>query len=356
MGISRGIKRVALSFHGPFARKIALAHYYQSHDFEAEFESCVDDFVPKSRSADSGYLSSLRKEVKRNVDRYLIAPDEYFLYGFESLEDVEKRRFVGDIERAYLCARMYNNDAGQLFMDKFATYETFSKYFKRDVVCIKDEGDRPVFDSFVAKHQCFVIKPTRSSRGDGVKMVKLTGSDGEHEACFTSMLDNRSYVMEECIVQAQDMSVLHPESVNTVRYATYLGNDGVNVLASFLKIGRGSSVVDNGGAGGLLAAIDEETGIVTTPGRSEHGEVFEVHPDTGISIPGFAVPEWDKLRALAAELACVLPEQKYVGWDFAYSHKGWVLVEGNSGGQFVGPQISMQKGLRDLVDRTFGSL
>ena len=59
---------------------------------------------------------------------------------------------------------------------------------------------------------------------------------------------------------------------------------------------------------------------------------------------------------MVSELVKVLPDQKYVGWDLEYSTQGWVLVEGNSGGQFVGPQISLKKGVRPLIDKTFGSL
>ena len=38
-------------------------------------------------------------------------------------------------------------------------------------------------------------------------------------------------------------------------------------------------------------------------------------------------------------------KQRYVGFDFALTQEGWVLVEGNSLGQFVG-QIAEQKGVR----------
>ena len=116
-------------------------------------------------------------------------------------------------------------------------------------------------------------------------------------------------------------------------------------------------MIDNGGAGGFLAAIDEATGKIVTPGKTEFGEVIEVHPDTDIPLVGFQIPKWDELLELVKELPTVLPEQKYVGWDLALSEtRGWVLVEGNSGGQFVGPQISKGQGIRSLVDETFGSM
>lgn len=56
---------------------------------------------------------------------------------------------------------------------------------------------------------------------------------------------------------------------------------------------------------------------------------------------------------MAKELANVVPEQRYVGWDLAYTDAGWVMIEGNSWSQFVGPQISQRRGMRSYVDRTF---
>lgn len=351
------LKKMLLSTHGSLARRAALAHYYLTHDFDKEFELCVRDFVEAPLQRDSDYLARLKTEVRENMRKHLIAPDEYFLYGFPGLSDEEKRQYVGDIERVFLCARLYSaNESGMLFMDKLATYERFSDYFKRDAMGVRDLSDKESFHAFVARHPRFIVKPTGSSRGNGIRLVAIESIPGKTDEEFDRILSEAPCIVEECISQAPEMARFHPESVNTIRYATFLDKGELTVLASFVKLGRGDSVVDNGGAGGFLAAVDETTGIISTPGRSEHGEVFSVHPDTGVAILGAQIPAWNELRSLAAELAEALPDQKYVGWDFAYSDKGWVLVEGNSGGQFVGPQISMQRGMRDLVDATFGSM
>ena len=43
---------------------------------------------------------------------------------------------------------------------------------------------------------------------------------------------------------------------------------------------------------------------------------------------------WDELLEYAEQIHRKVPHHKYVGWDFALSDKGWMLVEGNWG-QFV---------------------
>lgn len=111
-----------------------------------------------------------------------------------------------------------------------------------------------------------------------------------------------------------------------------------------LRMGRGGSSVDNVCAGGVFCSIDKQTGIVITQGASKGDALFLRHPDSGVILPGFQIPEWDKAVELVIELATVLPDIHYAGWDLAHTDHGWVLVEANACGQFFGQQKSMQKG------------
>ena len=61
---------------------------------------------------------------------------------------------------------------------------------------------------------------------------------------------------------------------------------------------------------------------------------------------GWRIPRWNELIETAENLfrEC-LPENKYIGFDFALTDNGWVLIEGNWG-QFVGQYNGM--GVKDL--------
>lgn len=348
------IKRVVLRLQGAPMRSLMYMRRLRSHP--NEIDECIDTFVEKSITASE--RSALEKAIRKDMRDHLITPDEYFLYDFASKTTEEKSEFVGDMERTVLCARMYNsNPAGLVYMDKLDTYDHFSHFFKRDLIGVTSEADFEAFSTFVDKHHKYVVKPSAASRGKGIKIETAPSSDEEKRAAFQMLLESGRSVIEEIIDQSDEMAALHPESVNTIRYATFVDGGKMTTIACFVKVGRGSSIVDNGGAGGFLAAVDERTGIVTTPGRTEFGEVFEVHPDTGVAIQDYQIPAWDELLELIDRLVGVLPEQKYVGWDLAHTKsEGWVLVEGNSGGQFVGPQISMGKGIGPLIEKTFGRL
>lgn len=322
-----------------------------------EIEKNIDSFCGASSLSDaerSGLISAIRKDMVA----HLITPDEYFLYDFVSKSEAEKSEFVGDMERTILCARLYNsNPAGMVFMDKMKTYDHFQPFFKREVIQVANETDRKRFEDFVSRHGEYMVKPIAASRGEGIRKEVAPRTKEDMRSAFDAILGSGACVIEELIDQDERIGALHPQSVNTIRYATYYDGGELHTIACFIKIGRGESVVDNGGAGGFLAAVDEATGIITTPGKTEFGEVIEVHPDTQVPIVGFKIPEWDELQKMVRELPKVLPEQKYVGWDLALSKtKGWVLVEGNSGGQFVGPQIATGKGIRNRIEASFGSL
>lgn len=80
---------------------------------------------------------------------------------------------------------------------------------------------------------------------------------------------------------------------------------------------------------GLDAEIDPETGIVITDGYQENGNVYKVHPDSGIQIKGFYIPQWKELVGFVNEIMNELPEYKYVGWGLVLTPNGWCVIEGN---------------------------
>ena len=156
------------------------------------------------------------------------------------------------------------------------------------------------------------------------------------------------YIMEEVIKQNPEMARFHPESVNTVRIPTIRTGDRVRVVIPFMRTGRGSSIVDNAGAGGIICALDVEEGSIIAA-ADEHGNRYDKHPDTGEMLIGFKVPRWDEAKQMAVELAAVVPDNRYAGWDLALTENGWVLVEANARGQFV-TQIATKKGFRKELE------
>ena len=72
-------------------------------------------------------------------------------------------------------------------------------------------------------------------------------------------------------------------------------------------------------------------------------------------IIGQTIPRWQEAKDLVAELAKIVPDNHYTGWDLALTDMGWVLVEANRRGQFIW-QIPTQVGFRKEINRILKQL
>ena len=203
-------------------------------------------------------------------------------------------------------------------------------------------GGSEEFDNFLKECPLFMAKVGNSSCGSGIEI--LNANKFESVPQLIEYMELRNYdVCEELIIQSEQMSRLHPASVNTIRMTTIVVSSGENpevvLFHPFLKIGQQGNYVDNGGKGGIIVKIDEVTGKLCTDGCDEANHRYKVHPNTGIKLRGYQLPDWEQAKELAKKLALVVPENRYIGWDLAHTNEGWVMVEGNARGQFVGQQM-----------------
>lgn len=313
----------------------------------------ISKYVSADAKKNSSYMRKLKKDVLFSRLYYGIVPNQYFLFEFEKLSDVGRKEFVGDREKVRYTDDLHEvSDIYLLFRDKYRTYELFKKYYHREIIEIKKEH-KEHFMAFVSRHPKFILKVSDAALGDGVEIYDLDKANESLECLFDRVSVSGRYIAEEFIVQSEEMMSLHPSSVNTVRFATYLKKNSVMQMFSFLRIGTGGCIIDNATAGGIAAAIDMETGIVTTPGWRENLTTYLKHPDTGIKIIGMQIPKWNELLKLVNELAYIVPEQKYVGWDLALTDDGWVMVEGNDSAMMTAIQMCEHKGLRKVFDKAF---
>ena len=151
---------------------------------------------------------------------------------------------------------------------------------------------------------------------------------------YKESIDN-SVVLEELIEEVPALAQLHPGSVNALRITTVLVGDKVHVWRPWIKTGRGDNFVTAAFVGSPCAGIDAETGTIVTHGRTENGEDFEKHPDSGVPFIGFQIPQWDELIAMVKEMARQLPTLRYIGWDMVLSKRGWCVMEANDKAEFV---------------------
>ena len=148
------------------------------------------------------------------------------------------------------------------------------------------------------------------------------------------MINKGAFVVEEVIVQGEELSAMHPQSVNSLRVVTFVLGNEVHILGVTWRIGVGDAVMDNAGSGGIYASIDPQYGFVQTDAINYNGKHFNVHPDTNIQIVGYKLPKWNEALSLIHEMAITVKGTTLISWDIAYSSNGWLMVEANDNGDW----------------------
>ena len=281
---------------------------------------------------------------------YGVLPEEYSCYGFHDLNDRQKREFVTDLSRVNIYKKCNDQNYVHFFSNKYETYLEFKEFYQREALLINRSCSFSQFRDFVKRHNCFVVKPLRLYLGMGIHMVDMNHVESEEKE-FKRICSLGECIIEEVIRQSSAMSIFHPESVNTIRIPAFMTKQGLAIRRPFFKCGCGSSVVDNGGAGGIFVGIDAESGILITDGIDEKNHRYIVHPDSQIRFKGYQLPEWEHVPTLINACMKIIPQVKYVGWDLAHTDQGWVIVEGNHTGQFVGQQMPLKQGCAREIEQ-----
>ncbi len=278
---------------------------------------------------------------------------EYIMFDFVSKTLPERREFINEEERAVVLNSVNDMTQADNLDNKYVTYQYLEPYYGRDMIHISSSADYGKFKEFCDGNEEFVRKLDFDSMGRGV--VPYT-AEGDLLQLFKKLLDEcpDGFICEGLIKAHPVIKVLNPDSVNTVRLITYFDGKETHVHKCFMKIGQKGSFVDNGGAGGIFAAVNDEKGFFESNGIDEKGRRYDTHPYTGIKIEGYQLPAWDEALALGREISSMIPGFRFIGWDLTYTEDNeWIIVEGNSITQFLGQQstrnLGAKKSLIDLV-------
>lgn len=307
-------------------------------------------FVRTERQTDCRYIRRLTLDVFFSIFYYQISAGEYFWYQFEGKTDEERRTYIGSTEKDKLCAEIGDEKIRKILADKYMCYQFFKEFFGRDVVKISCREDKAAFEEFLSKHKEFIVKPIDQSGGAGIYRIAM--EDMTDDKCFQRLLSGGPCIVEQCIDQAYELARFHPQSVNTIRIATFHNAGRVKVLFSIFRTGTKNTLVDNMAAGGVFASVNIADGIIQSDGYVKNGEIHQTHPDTGCVFHGFQIPRWQELLDTVSKAARKFPQYSYISWDFALTDSGWVMVEANSRGEFSIYQIFLG-GIRELFMKEF---
>lgn len=280
---------------------------------------------------------------------------EFFVFGFYKKKPSEQKQFITTEIWVKLYLRYCDySDSWKYFKEKQLFNEAFSKYISRDW-CLTENITPDEFNHFISGKEEIIFKPLSAQCGIGITKYTIHHSKIEDNNIYDA-ISGKTGMIEDCIVQHKELARLNPFSINTIRVQTIVRNGQVFVLNAALRTGADcNSFTDNFASGGLVSAIDINTGIIQAGAVSKMGEVFYSHPVTGVTFKGFQIPNWSLVIETCRKAALEIETMPYIGWDAVVNYDGSVqLIEGNHDPGAVMHQypwaLIENKGIRSTVD------
>jgi len=287
-------------------------------------------------SGATGWSREMAKEKILDArSRSGCAYKEYVLYKFYEVEESEQERYFLIHDSKKLQDKYNKNqEFKRILRDKSKTNAYFENYVKR-TWCVNTEVSEEEFIKKFITCKRVIYKPINGSGGHGIEAFWVNKDNiKELYACL------RSYpigVIEEYVVQHPEMNRLCSACINTVRVVSISSNSKpvtksgkyLDLAYCAVRIGRGDSVVDNNHSGGMIAAVDQDTGKILTSAADQDGNVYEYHPVTLTAIKGFTIPYFFEAIELVRKIIIEKEIEGYLGWDVAISANGPVIIEVN---------------------------
>ncbi len=260
--------------------------------------------------------------------RHRVGFNDYVEFDFAILTRAERATWVTSPLALELSNRYDDLAHVHSFHHKVEFNRVFDRFLGREWLELTP-ANAAELEAFAMRHPVFIAKVPVSKSGAGVRRC-VASEVADWSAFHAELIAKDELLIEECIRQHDDLEAIAPGTANTTRVTTFVTDDGsVKIINMAQKFGRGQ-VSDQAAFGGFYTALHED-GRAMGMGYSTTGLLYETHPDTGYRISDFTLPMLDEVRALITEVAQVVPQVRYVGWDVVVTPTGPVLVEGNWG-------------------------
>jgi hypothetical protein len=325
-------------------------------------------------------LRQLREIIKLRYGPTKLHSSEYFYYSLFDKDvygdDVDLSAFCGTHMKEWLHQQLNSPLWDAVVTDKFIMSQVFQSTGvpHPDIYAVacrfpRNCGDVPVFRSardladFFRKDIPFPFfgKPIKGGSASGCLRVeaydsssdRLQLADGSHVEVddFVASLDDQAgwgFIFQEAVVGHEETADLCGSSVSGCRVVALLDDDKAYPIRVIWKIPARGNYTDNyvhGNSGNLLADIDLVSGTArrVVSGSGLNLKINPTHPDTGATVLGRRLPEWDALLDMLQVAVPAFPGFRLQHWDIGLTSKGLVAFELNTAGDL------------DLVDLPHGA-
>lgn len=204
----------------------------------------------------------------------------------------------------------------------------------------------------VPEHAVFV-KPAAEMGGAYCFILRLETLEKQITEKFTFLINNIC-LYQGLIRQHEVINKIHSNSVNTIRFDTYIDKAGkYHILSAAMRFGAGPAPVDNASSGGFFVLINLETGCLYPNGKRlmkfGGGQITE-HPNSGVTFGGVEIPYFKEACELTLKALSYIPD-RMIGWDIAITPDGPVIVEGNDNNSMFASDIVTEGYLKNSTMR-----
>lgn len=170
----------------------------------------------------------------------------------------------------------------------------------------------------IADHSEFIIKPSIDS-GGGKKVLLISNdskSTSKKERIGKVLKQyKKDFIVQEILTQHPILKQLNPTSINSIRVMSYLENNQVKVLSSYIRMGRKGAFADNISKGGMFCGIDKDGQL----DKKAWDLDFAIHKDNGnqVKFESIKIPIYDQIVNKVCELHQTIPYFRLVSWDIS---------------------------------------
>jgi len=359
LGISyQDYDKYELHLHEPMDKEWA----YQTKCAQKQKEAAATKAKIAALMEEKGWTEKqIRKMYRGFKNKYGCLWGEFFAYKLYDLDPsvADTLFFSGHMKKL---RKKYNRDrvVTRIMNHKELTNKYLEKYIPRKW-CVNRDISFEEFKNLFDGEPGVVYKPNYGFQARGVQVMYF---NGDMEGVYNQIMSYSRGVVEQIIKQHPGMKKLCPDSVNCMRIVSVSSRTNAvlpdgrkkDIAYVSLKIGRNGSIVDNVIAGGMVANVDVETGIVATNAVNHDLEVLEYHPDTGTKIKGFEIPYFKEAIQLVYTVIDELELSGTIGWDMAIGENGPEIVEPNYGpgaSLLQDPYWPERRGMRSVMEKYY---
>ena len=282
--------------------------------------------------------------------KYGLSFHEYYYYELWRKNNLQRSEYAS-MGYMYEFQKNFNPlETRAMLSDKNKFNEAYEEFLHRKIINPTSSLIRDI-EEFLNEKEKVVLKRSNGSQGKDVEIIYVRDVTPESLKQYAKL--KRYDILEEFVYQHDDLQRLSPNSLNTVRFITFLRKDGgVEVVGSSLRMGLDKQT-DNLSSGGITCKVDVAIGVIDSKGYSFDitKPLCDVHPVSGIRLEGFQIPYWNDIRQMCIAAASKYNCNRCIGWDVAVTNGGPLLIEGNHDWGARVWQMPAGQGMKKTLDK-----